>query len=177
MIIRLEILPNEILLHILSYLQWFDILTSFWSLNTRFNSVVCSILSINDNQLNSGLLITSGLSYEKCSTILFPLIYNSSSLASSIRRIHFDGTNSIACNLISEWLFNEKKILRFPNLKSLILTQCGLIESAIQSLSYLVQHQLDELTLKSNDQVFNRVFIVKKLPWSVADTGNQCFFA
>ena len=96
----METLPNEILLHIFSYLSWFDMLTSLWSLNIRFNSLVCSTLSINDNRLNSGLLITHGLSYNKCCSILFPLILNSSSLCSSIQRIHFDETNSIACDLM-----------------------------------------------------------------------------
>ncbi|CAF0745482.1 unnamed protein product [Rotaria sordida] len=149
----MEILPNEILLHIFSYLEWFDMLTSFWSLNIRFNSLVCSIFSINDNRLNSGLLITHGLSYNKCCSILFPLILNSSPLSSSIQRIHFDGSNSIASDLCYEWLFNDKKLLHFPNLKSLVLGQCGSIKPIVQSLSYLVQHQLDELTLTFNKHI------------------------
>ncbi|CAF1506480.1 unnamed protein product, partial [Rotaria sordida] len=93
-----EILPNEILLHIFSYLEWFDMLISLWSLNIRFNSLVCSILSIYGNRLNNGLLITHGLSYNKCCSILFPLFLNSSSLSSSIQYIHFDETNSISCD-------------------------------------------------------------------------------
>jgi len=105
MITRMETLPNEILLHIFSYLEWFDMLTSLWSLNIRFSSLVCSILSINDNRLNSGLLITDGLPYNKYCSILFPLILNASSLCSSIQRIHFDETNSIPCDLCYEWLF------------------------------------------------------------------------
>ncbi|CAF3943825.1 unnamed protein product, partial [Rotaria sordida] len=149
----MEILPNEILLHIFSYLEWFDMLTSFWSLNIRFNSLVCSIFSINDNRLNSGLLITHGLSYNKCCSILFPLILNSSPLSSSIQRIHFDGSNSIASDLCYEWLFNDKKLLHFPNLKSLVLGQCGSIKPIVQSLSYLVQHQLDELILTFNKHI------------------------
>ncbi len=134
MITRMETLPNEILLHIFSHLSWFDMLISFWSLNIRFNSLVCSTLSINDNRLNSGLVITHGLSYNKYSTILFPLISNSSSLSSSIQRIHFDGIISSAYDLCYEWLFNDENILRFPNLKSLILTRCGSMKSIFQSL-------------------------------------------
>ncbi|CAF5169647.1 unnamed protein product, partial [Rotaria sp. Silwood1] len=131
-------------------------LTSFWSLNIRFNSLVCSILSINDNRLNSGLLITHGLAYNKCCSILFPLILNSSPLSSSIQRIHFDGSNSIASDLCYEWLFNDKKLFHFPNLKSLVLGQCGSIKPIVQSLSYLVQHQLDELTLTFDKHVFTQ---------------------
>ncbi|CAF0839205.1 unnamed protein product [Rotaria sordida] len=169
----METLPNEILLHIFSYLEWFDILTSLWSLNIRFNSLVCSILSINDNRLNSGLLITHGLSYNKCCSILFPLILNSSSLSSSIQRIHFDETNSIACDLCYEWLFNDKNILRFPNLKSLVLTRSGSIEPVVQSLFYLIQHQLDELTLTFDKHVFQRFYYIKKYLSVVSDKGNQ----
>ncbi|CAF3887456.1 unnamed protein product [Rotaria sordida] len=162
MITKIETLPNEILLYIFSYLSWYDMLISFWSLNIRFDSLVCSILSINDRISNSGILITQGLSYNKCSSILFPLIINSSSLCSSIQRIHFDETNSIACDLIYQWLFNEKKILHFSNLKSLILTRCGSIKAVVQSLSYLIEHQLDELTLTFNQQGFRRVRYEKK---------------
>ncbi|CAF4968342.1 unnamed protein product, partial [Rotaria sp. Silwood1] len=149
----METIPNEILLHIFSYLSWFDMLTSLWSLNMRLNSLVCSILSINNNRLNSGILITHGLSYNKCCSILFPLILNSSSVYSSIRRIHFDDNNSISSDLCYEWLFNDKNILRFPNLKSLILIRCGSIESVVQSLFYLIKHQLDELTLTFDQHV------------------------
>src|SRR5205814_62583 len=106
MMTKMETLPNEILLYILSYLECFDMLTSVWSLNIRFNSLICSILSINDNRLNSGLHIPHGLSYNKCCSILFPLIFNSSSLCSSIQRIQFDGTNSISSDLCYEWLFD-----------------------------------------------------------------------
>ncbi|CAF3869148.1 unnamed protein product [Rotaria sp. Silwood1] len=171
----MEILPNEILLHIFSYLEWFDMLTSFWSLNIRFNSLVCSALSINDNLLKTGLLIKQGLPYNKFSSILFPLILNSSFLSSSIQRIHFDGTNSISCDISYELLFNDKKILRFPNLKSLILTRCISIESVVQSLSYLIEHQVDELTLTFDQQVFKRSFYINKHSSMASDMGNQSF--
>ena len=176
MISRMEILPNEILLHIFSYLEWFDMLTSFWSLNIRFNFLVCSTLSKTGGNLsNSGILIKQGLSYNKYRSILFPLILNSSPLSSSIQRIHFDGSNSIASDLCYEWLFNDKKLLHFPNLKSLVLDQCGSIKPIVQSLSYLVQHQLDELTLTFDQQVFERMFYVKKHVSMVSDIGNQSF--
>ncbi|CAF3847838.1 unnamed protein product [Rotaria sp. Silwood1] len=171
MISRIETLPNEILLHIFSYFEWFDMLISLWSLNIRFNSLICSILSINDNRLNSGL-ITRGLSYNKCCSILFPLIFNSPSLCSSIQRIHFDETNSIACNLCYEWLFNDKNIFRFPTLKSLILTRCGSIEPVIQCLSYLIKYQLNELTLTFDEHVFDRFYFITRQLCMVSDKGN-----
>ncbi|CAF1565280.1 unnamed protein product, partial [Rotaria sp. Silwood1] len=149
----METLSNENLLHSFSSLTWFDILTSFWSLNIWFNSLVCSALSISDNLLNTDLLIKQSLSYNRFSSILlYPLILNSSSLSSSIQCIHFDGTNSITCDLSDELLFNDKKNLRFPNLKSVILPQCISIESVVLSLSYLIQHQFDELTLTFDQQ-------------------------
>jgi len=147
MITRIESLPNEILFCIFSHLSCFDMLTSLWSLNIRFNSLRCSILSVNSHLLNSGLVITRGLSYYKCRSILLPLIFNSSSLSSSIQRIHFDGRNSSAYDLCYECLFNDKNILYFPNLKSLSLTQCGSIRSVVQSLLYLIEYKLDNLTL------------------------------
>ncbi|CAF4192931.1 unnamed protein product, partial [Rotaria sordida] len=126
MITRMERLPNEIVLYIFSYLEWFDMLMSFWSLNIRFNFLVCSTLSKTGGNLsNSGILIKQGLSYNKYRSILFPLILNSSSLSSSIKRIHFDETNSIASDFCYEWLFNDKKILHFSNLESLIITGFG----------------------------------------------------
>ncbi|CAF3967221.1 unnamed protein product, partial [Rotaria sp. Silwood1] len=132
MISKIEILPNAILLHIFSCLTCYDMLTSLWSLNIRFNSLICSTLPINDNQLNNGLVTTHGLSYNKCCSILFSLILNSSSLSSSIQCIHFDGTNSMSSDLCYQWLFNDENILHFPYLKSLILTRCGSIELVIQ---------------------------------------------
>ena len=164
MLTRIEALPNEILLHLLSYLSWFDMLTSFWSLNIRLNSLLCSILSINNNQLNSGLVLTCGLSYHKYSTTLLPMITNSSSLSSAIRRIHFDGGNSSAYDLCYEWLFNDEKVLRFPNLQSLILTRCQSMKLIFQSLPYLIQHQLDEFTLTFDDEMFLQIFHAEPQP-------------
>ncbi|CAF3496228.1 unnamed protein product [Rotaria socialis] len=169
----METLPNEILLHIFSYLELFDLLTSFWSLNIRFNSLVCLALSIGDNSLNTGLIIKQGLSYNKFSSLFFPLILNSSSLSSSIRRIHFDETNSIICDLIYELLFKGRNILRFPNLKSLILTRCISIEPIIQNISYLIEYQLDELTLTFDHQVFIRDFYVDEHSSMASDTEKE----
>lgn len=169
----METLPNEIILHIFSHLSWFDLLTSFWSLNIRFNALVCSSFSINNTLLKIGVMCTEqNLSYKKCCSILFPLILRSPSLCSSIQRIHFDGTNSIADDLSYEWLFNDKKILHFPYLKSLILTQCGSIEPVVQSLLYLIEHQLDELTLSFNKFVYRRMCYVKKDTLQYSEMGN-----
>ncbi|CAF4810819.1 unnamed protein product [Rotaria magnacalcarata] len=46
-------------------------------------------------------------------------------------------------------------ILRFPNLKSIVLTRCFLIESLIKSLSVLIKHQLNELVLTFDEDVPN----------------------
>ncbi|CAF2075868.1 unnamed protein product, partial [Rotaria magnacalcarata] len=87
------------------------LLSSLWSLNKRLNILICSILSRTDNQSNSGLVITEpGISYRKCDSILFPLISNPLlPLSSSIRRIHFGGTNSNASDLSYEWLYDNEK--------------------------------------------------------------------
>ena len=151
-----ETLPNEILIIIFSDLSWSDLLISLWSLNKRFDLLICSVLSRTDDQLNSGLVIIEpGLSYNTYNSILFPLISNPFlPLASCIQRIHFDGTYCNASDLSYQWLFdNEKKILRFPNLKSLTLTQCLLVESLIKSLPILIKYQLDELTLTFNKDI------------------------
>ena len=173
--ITIETLPNEILFYIFSHLSWTDLLTSLWSLNVRFNCLVCSTLSINDNQLNSGLVITLGSSYNNLCSIFFPLILNSSCLSSSIRRIHFDETNSISCDLIYQYLFYHKKILHFPNLKSLIFTRCGSIESIVDGLSYLIEHQLDQLTLTFDEKMFTRPGYGEQRLSMVSDTSNRLF--
>ncbi|CAF3898369.1 unnamed protein product [Rotaria sp. Silwood1] len=156
MINRLETLPNEVLLSIFSCLSWFEMITSLWSLNKRFNSLICSILSTN------GINLTEpGLSFKKCCSTLFPLICNSSSpsLASYIHRIHFDGTNSSASDFIYEWLFynnnnHDGNIHRYPNLKSVVLTRCLLVESLNKTLKLFMKHRLDELTLTFDKEAF-----------------------
>ena len=152
-------------------------LISFWSLNIRFDSLICTILSINDNRLNSGLVFTCGLSYNQYSTRLFPLISNSSSIVSSIRRIHFDGRSSSAYDLCYEWLFTDENIPRFPNLKSLILTECGTTNSILQSLPYLIEHQLDELTLTFDAELFQQRFYVNSESTASDEIGKEFFRA
>ncbi|CAF0999753.1 unnamed protein product [Rotaria sp. Silwood1] len=168
-ITNIETLPNEILLYIFSYLSWFDMLTSLWSLNIRFNSLVCSTLSINDN------LLTLGLSYNKCSTLL-PLIFKSSSLCSSIQHVHCDKKNSMTCDLIYQWLFNDKKIFHFPNLKSLILIACigcqKSIEPVFQCLFHLIENQLDELALTFNGTIFRDCINKRENLSNISDEGN-----
>jgi len=149
MISKFEHLPNELIFLIFSNLSWSNILICFWSLNKRFDRSICSFLSEVNDKENTGLVfIEPGLSFEKCQKILFPIISQSSLLLSSIHRIHFDGTNSNAFDLINQWLFDkERKFFRFSNLKSLILTRCLLIKSLTDTLSFLIKYQLDELTL------------------------------
>lgn len=156
MITTLEKLPNEILFVIFSNLSWIELLTSFWSLNKRFNSLICSILSRIDNQSNSGLVIIEpGLSFDKCNSFI---LHSSSLLLSSVRRIHFDGTNSDASNLSYEWLFdNDKQVFRFPNLQSLILTRCVAIESLMKIIPLLIKHKLNELTLTFDEDMIQLI--------------------
>ncbi|CAF2052473.1 unnamed protein product [Rotaria magnacalcarata] len=157
----IEALPNEILLKILSYLSWYDMLTSLWSLNIRFDYLACSSFSIDRKLSNTGLVFALGLSYNKFAR-LFPLILECPSLCSSIQRIHFNETNSIACDLMYELLFNDKKILHFPNLKSLIVTKCQPMEPIIQCFSYLIEHQLDELTLTFDERMIKYYINIRR---------------
>ncbi|CAM4750629.1 unnamed protein product [Rotaria magnacalcarata] len=159
MISRLEILPNEIFLNIFSHLSWNEILTSFWSLNERFNSLVCSTFSMN----KTGIIIgQTNLSYKIFLTKLFPLISNCSSLINSIRHIHFDGSNSNSYDF-----FNKNgNIHNYPNLKSLVLNQIYLSELLIENLSLLIQYRLKELTLILDEDIFKK-FDVKKLKYFI----------
>ncbi|CAF4257417.1 unnamed protein product [Rotaria magnacalcarata] len=131
---------------------------TLWSLNNRINNLICSIISINDNRQNSGIVIKEpGLSCDKYYLKLLLFLHHSSllSFCSCIRRICFDGTNSIACN---EWIFfqnNDKKMLSFPFLKSLVLTRCWLSEPFFQNLFLIIENQLDELTLTFDKDAFN----------------------
>ena len=170
---RMETLPNEIILRILSHLSWFDVLTSFWSLNIRFNSLVCVTLSINDNRLNKDFFIPRGLPYNKCRSIVYSLISNSPFLRSSIQNIHFDGSHSTSYDLCYQWLFANGNNLRFPNLKSLAFTRCGSVESVIRSLLYLVEHQLNELTLTFDQYVFHRFDEIKHHYSMTSDSINK----
>ncbi|CAF1362099.1 unnamed protein product [Rotaria sp. Silwood1] len=136
-----ETLPNEILIIIFSYLSWLEMLDSLYE---------------------------SGLSYNKCYSKFISLLTHSSSLTfcSSIRNMCFDGTNSMACDINYEWIFqnnNEKKILHFSNLKSLIVTRCWLSESLIENLSLLIQNQLENLTLVFDTEMFNYFPYEKRL--------------
>ncbi|CAF4964226.1 unnamed protein product, partial [Rotaria sp. Silwood1] len=164
-----ETLPNEILIIIFSYLSWLEMLDSLWSLHNRINYLICSVVSIGNDKQKSGIIIKeSGLSYNKCYSKFISLLNHSSSLTfcSSIRNMCFDGTNSMACDINYEWIFqnnNEKKILHFSNLKSLIVTRCWLSESLIENLSLLIQNQLENLTLVFDTEMFNYFPYEKRL--------------
>lgn len=174
MITVFENLPNEICLEIFSNFSWIELLTCFWSLNKRFNSLIHSILSIKNNKLNSGLtIINSGFSFNECNSILFPLeSYPLSLITSSIRRIHFDETNSNICSLINQWNYDiRKKRFCFPNLKSLILTRCLLIEPLVKILPLLIKYQLDDLKLTFDDDAID--LVAKSGPFIVSESKNK----
>ncbi|CAF4882456.1 unnamed protein product, partial [Rotaria sp. Silwood2] len=131
MISKLEIFPNEILLNVFCFLSWDEILICLWSLNKRFNSLIYSIFSNNKNGI---IFNKSNLSYKTFSSILLPLIFNSSSyLSSNIKYIHFDGSKSVPFDFIYQCLFcnNDQQEMSFPNLKSLYITRCFLTPSLI----------------------------------------------
>ncbi|CAF4111169.1 unnamed protein product [Rotaria sp. Silwood2] len=154
MISKLEILPNEILLNIFCYLSWDEILISLWSLNERFNSLIYLIFSNNENGI---IFNKSGLSYKIFSSILLPLIFNSSSsISSNIKYIHFDGNKSIPFDFIYQCIFsnNDQQKISFPNLKSLYITRCFLTQPIIQTLSVLIQYHLNQLTLTFHEDMF-----------------------
>ena len=165
MISRLEILPNELFFSIFSYLSWNEILTSFWSLNERFDFLVCSTFSTNQK----GLVINqTGLSYKIFSSKFVQLISNCSSLISSIRHMHLDGINSNSC----EYFNHNKTILQYPNLQSLILSQCYLSESLIENLSWLIEHRLNALTLILDEDILTAHKIENKTRGVMCRPGN-----
>ncbi|CAF5028523.1 unnamed protein product, partial [Rotaria magnacalcarata] len=129
----------------------------------------------NSSLLNTGLVFTLGSSYNKLYSALFSLILNSSCLSSCIQRIHFDERNPIVLDYVYQWLFNDKEIL-FPNLKTLILTQCRLREPLIESLVYLIERQLDELILNFAIDNFMVPDCVRQDSSLVIDESNSLFF-
>ncbi|CAF3442313.1 unnamed protein product, partial [Rotaria sp. Silwood2] len=151
MINKFENLSNEILLLILSNLTWFEMIESFWLLNQRFNSLICSTFSMNYDGNKNGIRINeTGLSLNKLQLILSSIISNSF-LSASIQQIHIDGSkSSLFFNIISQWIFQEK-LIHFVNLKSIILIRCYLSNILINNLSLLVQYHLDHLTLTLNE--------------------------
>jgi hypothetical protein len=142
------------------------------------------ILSTNGNQYNSGLIFTQpGLSFSKWYSTLFPLIFHLSSpvFGTYIKCIHFDGTNSSVCDLSYEWLFqdnssNDEKILRYPNLKSLALTRCLLIEPLLKTLPLLINNQLNVLTLSFDEELIDVAWKKRELDGSVSSEGSNHSF-
>lgn len=149
MIEKLENLPNEILLIILSNIQWFEMIESFWSLNKRFNSLICLKISM-DNGINISEKCSS---FNKYHRILSSTNLNSLPFTHHIKWIRIDGRNSSCCDIISQWIF-DKNIFRFINLKKLILTECYITEKLIKNLSLLIEHQLNELILRLDEDIF-----------------------
>jgi hypothetical protein len=150
MITTLENLPNEILMDVLSNMKWFEMIESFWSLNQRFNSLICLKISMNKNQIH---ITKRSVSFNRCHSIILSRICNLSSFFACVQSININGTDSNCCDVISQWIFHNN-ILRFINLKRLTLTECCLTEILIYNLSLLIQNQLDELILKFDKDIF-----------------------
>ncbi|CAF1447353.1 unnamed protein product [Rotaria sordida] len=153
MLNRLENLPNEVLLLILKYIRWFEMIESFWSLNKRFNDLIYVKLSMT----NYGIVISEKcFSFNKCHSIMTSNISDFSSFLASIKWIYVDGTNSNCCDIISEWIFHSK-ILRFVNLKKIILKKCYLTIKLIENLSFLIQYQLDVFIFAFDTDIFELI--------------------
>jgi hypothetical protein len=174
MISQFENLPNELFLNIFCYLSWDEILISLWSLNQRITSVICLIFSRNQNGI---ILNKPGLSYRIFSKILSSR-FNSSSLSSSIKYIHFNGIHSISFDFIYEKIFyrNDKQTICFPNLKSLYINRCLLSKRIIRTLSLLIQYRLNQLILTFDKDIY-QTFHETGLSSFGSDRGNQSIFS
>lgn len=173
MISKLEILPNEIILNVFFYLSWNELLMSLWSLNQRFNSLIYSTLSNNKYGV---IFHESNISYKTFSSILLPLVFNSSpSIASNIKYMHFDGRISIPFDFIHQCFFcnNHQQEMCFPNLKTLYITRCFLTQPLIQTLSVLIKCQLNHLTLTFHEDMFQDVRYARNCPLSSLDKSNS----
>ncbi|CAF3793883.1 unnamed protein product [Rotaria sp. Silwood1] len=132
MLNRLENLPNEILLLILNYIRWFEMIESFWSLNKHFNNLIYLKLSMT----NYGIVIS-----EKC------------------------------------FSFNHSKILRFVNLKKIILKQCYLTIKLIENLSFLIQYQLDVFIFTFDEDIFELIRYERRSQIIRHNEGNNLNFS
>jgi len=150
MINKLENVPNEIFLMIFSHMTLFEIIESFCSLNKRLNNIIYLNILMNKN----GIVINKRcLSFNKCHSIITSKINDLSFIFNCIRSIYIDGIYVNCCDIISEWIFHSK-ILRFINLKKVILRKCYLTENLIENLSLLIEYQLNELVLTFDNDVF-----------------------
>ncbi|CAF3874562.1 unnamed protein product, partial [Rotaria sordida] len=150
MINKLENLANEILLIILSYIPWFQIIESFWSLNKRLNSLIYLKTLMNNN----GIIIHKRfLSFNRYHSIMTSKICDLLSFFSCIEWMDIDGNHSNYDDIICQWIFH-REILYFVNLKKLILRECYLTEKSLKNLSLLIQYQLDELILIFDKNIF-----------------------
>ncbi|CAF1266246.1 unnamed protein product [Rotaria sordida] len=150
MINKLENLPNEIFLMIYSHMTLFEIIESFCLLNKRLNNIIYFKFLMNKN----GIVINKRcLSFNKCHSIITSKINDLSFILNCIQSIYIDGIYVNCSDIISEWIFHSK-ILRFINLKKVILRKCYLTENLIENLSLLIEYQLNELVLTFDNDVF-----------------------
>ena len=148
MINTLEKLPNEILLSIFSYLTWDEILVSLSKINRRFDCIIRTLFSSRVIKFTFDYL---NCSYAAFSSTLIPLLFDSSmSFYTMIESVHFDEWKSVSFDFCHQLLFldcNEQAIF-FPNLESLSIYRCLISIPLLQTLSSLIQYQLNHLTLK-----------------------------
>lgn len=151
MISKLEILSDELLLLIISYLSWDEVLSSFWLINTRINSLICEAFSSYKSRI---IFDQFGLSHQTFSSSLLARICYSTALTSSIKSLYLDGSTSIFV-FIDQYIFYHKNDFTFslPNLKSLYINNCSPSPSIFQTLSRLIRYQLDHLTLIIHEDI------------------------
>ncbi|CAF3719484.1 unnamed protein product [Rotaria sp. Silwood1] len=127
---------------------------------------------------NGIILNNLSLSYKKFSEILLSLILNSSSLSSSIKYIYFNGINSVSFDFIYQKIFyhSDKRKNPFLNLDSLYITRCLLSQSFIETLSFLIQYHLHQLTLTFHEDIYETWYYDPELMPTVSDQGNQQIF-
>lgn len=151
----LENLPNEILLLVLSYFSWDELLASWWRLNRRLESLVCLMFFNGATWL---MFNRPGLSYRQLTEVFLPATPRSTSaLCSSIRCVHLDESNSLSVHLLHLWLCpadNSTSELRFSSLTSIHLTRFTFSEASINSLSRLVRDQLTDLRIDVDGDQF-----------------------
>ncbi len=147
---KLENLPNEILLIIFSHITWFEMSQTFWWLNQRLNDLIYLKSSMNNNGI---ILSERCLTFSRSHSMMTSNISHLSTLLSCIESIDINGTYCNCSDVISQWIFHSKAI-RFVNLKKVILRKCYLTEELIVNLSFLIEHQLNELALTIDKDVF-----------------------
>ncbi len=74
------------------------------------------------------------------------------------------------------YLSIHSKILRFVNLKKVILKKCYLTEKLIENLSFLIKYQLDELIFTFDEDIFQLIHCERRCQVIRYNEGKFKFF-